>query len=99
MLKSFESIEKHQVLVIWGEIFLENNARAFIIQLNQLGTDLPRTLITRQTAWIPLFDFEIWHIPSKKHNVADEMSCKPPTTVDLVEAKAKIDIDDLFLQS
>lgn len=76
---------------------LETDARVLVAQLNQIGMDLPGALVTRWIAWIQLFNFEIWHIPGKKHNATDKLSRKPPIAANLVEAEAKTDIDDFIL--
>ena len=76
---------------------LETDANVLVAQLNRLGTDLSRALVTQWIAWIQLFDFEAWHIPCQKHTAADGLSRRSPTTADIAEAKAKKDIDDFIL--
>ena len=44
-----------------------------------------------------MFDFEVWHIPSRKHTVADGLSWRPPTVADIVEVEAEKNIDDFIL--
>lgn len=76
---------------------LETDASVLIAQLNQSRTDLPGALVIRWIAWIQLFDFEVRHIPGRKHGTADGLSRQPPTAADLAEAKAEEDIDDFIL--
>ena len=76
---------------------LETDANVLVAQLNRSGTDLPGALVTRWIAWTQLFDFEVQHIPSRKHTVADRLSRRPPTAADIAEAKAEKDIDDFIL--
>ena len=68
-----------------------------VVQLNLSGTDLSRASITRWIAWIQLFDFEVWHIHSRKHSAADGLSWRPPTVADLAEIKAEANIDNFIL--
>ncbi len=46
---------------------------------------------------IQLFDFEVRHIPGRKHSAADGLFCRLPTTSDLAEAEVEEDIDDFIL--
>lgn len=58
-----------------------------VSSLHRSGTDLPGALITRWLAWIQLFDFEVCHVPGRKHAAADGLSrpaTKPPTSGPLV---------------
>ena len=76
---------------------LETDASVLVAQLNRSGTDLPGALVTRWIAWIRLFDFEVRHIPGKRHTAADGLSRRPPTDQDLAEAAEEPDIDDFIL--
>ena len=76
---------------------LETDANVLVIQLNRSGTDLPGALVTQWIAWIQLFEFEVWHIPGRKHMVADGFSRRPSTAADIAEAKAEKNIDDFIL--
>ena len=60
------------------------------------GTDLPGALITRWIAWIQLFDFDVKHIPGKKHTAADGLSRKPPTEGDIRERKMEPNIEEFI---
>ncbi len=77
---------------------LKTDARVLVAQLNQSGTELPRALVTRWIAWIQLFDFEVRHIPGRKHTEADGLSRRPPTIGDKAEAETETDIDDFILE-
>ena len=76
---------------------LKTDARVLVVQLNQSGTDLHGALVTRWIAWIQLFDFEIRHIPGRKHTAADGLSRRPPTSADMAEAETETEIDDFIL--
>ena len=47
---------------------LETDANILVAQLNWSGMDVPGALVT---CWIQLFDFEVQHIPGRKHTTAD----------------------------
>lgn len=40
-----------------------------------------------------MFDFKVWDIPGRKHNIVDRLFWKPSTVVDLVDTKAIKEID------
>ncbi len=65
--------------------------------LNRSGTDLHSALVTRWIAWIRLFDFEVRHIPGKRHTGADGLSQRPFTDKHLAEAVEEPDIDNFIL--
>ena len=56
---------------------LETDANVLVAQLNRSATDLPGSLVTRWIAYIRLFDFEVRHVPGKKHTAADGLSQRP----------------------
>ena len=41
-----------------------------------------------------MFDFEVRHVPRKKHTIADGLSRKPPSLSDIWERDNKEDIND-----
>ena len=59
---------------------LETDANVLVSQLNGAGTDVPEALVVRWIAWIQLFDFEVKHVPGKKHTAADRLSRRGATT-------------------
>ena len=64
-------------------------------QLNRSGSDLPSALITRWLAWIRLFDFEVRHIPGKKHTAADGLSRRPRAPDDTSDEES---VDEFIAQ-
>ena len=56
---------------------LEMDVNVLVAQLNQSATDLPGSLVMRWIAYIRLFDFEVRHVPGKKHTAADGLSRRP----------------------
>lgn len=92
-----KALKKVRYWLYGVRFILETDARVLVAQLNRSGTDLPGVLVTRWTAWIQLFDFEVLHVPGRKHSAADGLSRRPPTAADLAEAEAETDIDDFIL--
>ena len=64
---------------------LETDANVLVAQLNWSATDLPGSLVMRWIAYIRLFDFEVWHVPGKKHTAVDGLSQRPHTESDDVD--------------
>lgn len=73
---------------------LEVDAQVLVHQINGSATDVPGALVIRWLAWIRLFDFDIQHVPGKKHTVADGLSRKPEGPSDLADTTAEGDVDD-----
>ena len=92
-----KALKKVRYWLYGVRFILETDANVLVAQLNRSGTDLPGALVTRWIAWIQLFDFEVRHIPGRKHTAADGLSRRPPTKEDLEELKAEPDIDDFIL--
>ncbi len=91
------ALKKVKYWLYWVKSVLETDARVLIAKLIQSGTDLPEALVTRWIAWIQLFDFEVQHIPGRRHTAADGLSGRPPTAADKAEAETEADIDDFIL--
>lgn len=72
---------------------LETDANVLVAQLNRGATDLPGALVTRWLAWIRLFDFDVRHVPGKKHTAADGLSRRPRLERD---SNPETDIDDFI---
>ena len=53
---------------------LEMDVNVLVAQLNWSATDLPGSLVMRWIAYIRLFDFEVQHVPGKKHTAVDGLS-------------------------
>lgn len=79
------------------QFVLETDANVLVAQLNRSGTDLPGSLLTRWLAWIRLFDFEVKHVPGKKHTAADGLSRRSRTESDRIDEENEVDIDE-FIQ-
>ena len=92
-----KALKKVRYWLYGVRFILETDASVLVAQLNRSGTDLPGALVTRWIAWIQLFDFEVRHIPGRKHSAADGLSRRPPTAADIAEAEAEEDIDDFIL--
>ncbi|RVD90130.1 uncharacterized protein DFL_001106 [Arthrobotrys flagrans] len=75
---------------------VETDANTLVAQLNMPSTDLSGALVTRWLAWIWLFDFEVKHVPGKKHTAADGLSRRPATQEEIAEADNEEDIDDFI---
>ena len=82
---------------LYGVSFVvEIDADTLVAQLNQSAQDLPGALITRWLAWIRLFDFEVRHIPGRKHSGPDSLSRRPRTESDNIDEAHEEDIDDFI---
>jgi hypothetical protein len=82
---------------LYGTHFvLETDANVLVVQLNRSATDLPGSLVTRWIAYIRLFDFEVRHVPGRKHTAADGLSRRPRTESDNVDEQYKTDIEDFI---
>jgi hypothetical protein len=75
---------------------LETDANVLVAQLNRSATDLPGSLVTRWIAYIRLFDFEVRHVPGRKHTAADGLSRRPRTRSDDVDECYETDIEDFI---
>ena len=75
---------------------VEIDANTLVAQLNQSAADLPGALVTRWLAWIRLFDFDVRHVPGKKHGAADGLSRRPRTASDDIDEANEVDIDDFI---
>lgn len=73
---------------------LETDARVLVDQLKRAATDLPGSLVTRWIACIRMFDFEVRHIPGKKHTAADGLSRRLATKAEREEDAMEEDIED-----
>ena len=75
---------------------LETDANVLVAQLNRSATDLPGSLVTRWIAYIRLFDFEVRHVPGKRHTAADGLSRRPRTESDDIDEQYETDIEDFI---
>ena len=73
---------------------LQTDAQVLVSQLKRAATDLPGSLVTRWIACILMFDFEIQHVPGKKHTAADGLSRRPATKREIEAEAQEGDIDD-----
>jgi len=59
--------------LLWGVHFILEVDAAFLVQMIN-NPDLPNAAMTRWLAYIHLFDFEVRHVPGKKHTFVDVLS-------------------------
>ena len=90
-----KTIKKFRSYLYGVRFNLETDANVLVSQLNMSGTDLPGALITRWLAWINLFDFNVVHVPGKKHTAADGLSRRAATKEDIEEAE-RCDLDSFI---
>ncbi|KAJ5110888.1 hypothetical protein N7532_001423 [Penicillium argentinense] len=76
---------------------LEIDAKTLVAQLNRSATDLPGALVTSWIAWIRLFDFDVHHVPGRKHGAADALSRRPYSAEEIAEQKNEEDVDEFIL--
>lgn len=88
-----KALKKNRAWLYAWHFKVEIDANTLVAQLNRTATDVPGALIVRWLAWIRNFDFEVKHIPGKKHTAADGLSRKPPGPSDLEQAENEEDID------
>jgi hypothetical protein len=62
---------------------LEIDANTLVHQLNKAASDLLNSVMTRWLAWIHLFDFDVVHVPSRRHSGPDALSRRPYAPTDL----------------
>ena len=83
---------------LYGVFFrIETDAAVLVHQLSRAGSDLMGALVTRWIAWIRLFDFEIVHVPGKRHTAADGLSRRPRVSSDDIDEQEEDDIDEWIL--
>src|SRR5436190_14929007 len=75
---------------------LETDVNVLVAQLNRSVTDLPGSLVMRWIAYIRLFDFEVRHMPGKKHTAADGLSRCLQTASDDIDDMYETDLEDLI---
>jgi hypothetical protein len=69
---------------LYGVYFqLEIDANTLVHQLNKAASDLPNSVMTRWLAWIHLFDFDVVHVPGRRHSGPDALSRRPGAPADL----------------
>ncbi|KAK4700703.1 hypothetical protein P7C70_g5540, partial [Phenoliferia sp. Uapishka_3] len=72
-LAGVAKILKKLQMFLWGQHFvLEIDASALVQMLN--APELPNAPMNRWLRFIQLFDFEVVHVPGKKHTLADGLS-------------------------
>lgn len=81
-----KALKKFRTYLYGVHFILEVDANTLVAQLNRTATDLPGSVVARWIAWIQLFDFTVKHISGKKNLVADGLSRKPATKLDIEEA-------------
>ena len=78
---------------------IEVDARTLVAQLNKSAADVPGALLNRWLAWIRYFDFDVRHVPGKKHLVADGLSRRPWTAEDDESSEESVEefLDSQFM--
>lgn len=91
VLKAIKKMRFH----LYGIHFiLETDAQVLVDQLNRSASDIPGALVLRWIAWMRLFDFEVRHVPGKKHTAADGLSRRPRTESDDIDDTREVNIDE-----
>ncbi len=75
---------------------LETNTNVLIAQLNQSISNLLRSLVTRQLAWIYLFDFKVKHVPGTRHTTTNRLSYRLQTVSDTLDEENEVDINNFI---
>lgn len=88
---TLKALKKFRIYVYGIGFTLEVDAATLLAQLNHSAADLPGALITRWLAWIRLFDFDVVHVPGRRHSAPDGLSRRPQATSDHVDT---VDIDE-----
>ena len=91
-----KALRKVRYYLYGVQFILETDANVLVAQLNQLATDLPGSLVTRWIAYIRLFDFEVRHVPGRRHTAADGLSRRPRTESDDIDELYETDIEDFI---
>lgn len=73
---------------------LETDAQVLVDQLNRSASDIPGALVLRWIAWMRLFDFEVRHVPGKRHTATDGLSRRPRTESDDLDDAQETDVDE-----
>ena len=92
-----KALKKCKHLLIGARFVVELDAKTLVAQLNRSAADLPGALVSQWLAWIRLFDFEVQHVPGRKHSAADALSRKPWAESDALD-DAEPDIDEYVEQ-
>ena len=91
-----KALRKFRTYLYGVRFILELDANTLVAQLNRSATDLPGALVTRWLAWIRLFDFDVRHVPGRKHTAADGLSRRPRVLSDVEDLQNEGDIDDFI---
>jgi hypothetical protein len=75
---------------------LEIDYKTLVHQLNKPASDLPNSAIARWLAWIRLFTFDIRYVAGKSYTAADSLSRRPCTTLDNLNEKNAVGIDEFI---
>jgi hypothetical protein len=70
-------LEKFCYYVYGVRFLIGTDADIIVHQPNLSANDLPRVLVAHWTTWIPLFDFDVKHIPGRRNGYPDGLSQLP----------------------
>ena len=71
------ALKKLKVWLYGVKFVVEIDAKTLLHQLNLPIVDLPGDMVTRWITWIQLFDFNVRHVPGRKHSGPDGLSRWP----------------------
>ena len=91
-----KALKKVRYWLYGTKFVIEIDANTLVAQLNQSASDLPGALVTRWLAWIRLFDFDVRHVPGRKHSAPDGLSRRPRGPSDDEDEAHEEDIDDFI---
>ena len=92
LLKALKKVRYY----LYGVYFIiEIDAKTLAAQLNRSATDVPGAVVNQWLAWIRMFDFDVRHVPGKKHTAADSLSRKPWVPSDDLDTDPE-DLDDFI---
>ncbi len=74
LLKALKKVRAYLYEVFF---IVKLDAQTLVSQLNRSAADIPEALINCWIAWIQLFDFDVLHVPGKKHQALNTLSWRP----------------------
>ena len=71
LLKALKKVRAYLYEVFF---IVKLDAQTLVSQLNRSAADISEALINCWIAWIQLFDFDVLHVPGKKHQALNTLS-------------------------
>ena len=90
-MKMLKMLKKCKCYIYKMHFVLKIDANTLVVQLNRSAINLSEAVVMRWIAWIRLFNFNVCHVPEKKHTVMNELS---HYSQEKEEIKDKEDIDN-----